>query len=1134
MLKNCFLKFNLRLLALINSNNYTMKTKFNGFLTLLLAFVVQITFAQERTISGTVTEESGALPGVSVLVKGTSSGQETDFDGKYSIKAKAGDVLVFRYLGYKTVERTVGNANSINVKLEQESNVLDEIVVVGYGTTTKKSYVGTASTVKAENLEAKNFTNVTQTLAGEIAGVTVINTSGQPGTIGTVRIRGYGSPLGNRAPLYVVDGIPYNGTFELNSINTSDIQSTTVLKDATATAIYGSRGANGVILITTKSGSMASEKGYIEVDVKSGVNFQSIPRYDVIKSPEEYIGYVWEGLYNRGDRDPTIAASGVDYANLSLFGEGGTGFGTGAGLGYNMWNVSPATGGLIDPLTKSVRPGVSRLFTPERYADLGIGTGIRNETNLRIGGGSQKSKYFLSVGYLNDKGYIINSDYKRYSTRLNVNSEVNKWLSVGSNVGYTYSESTNNGQIDGSENLSEQADKMAPIYPVFARFPGTGDKIPDPIFGGYQYDYGSPTSDINNFGFERARPNANLLNPIGQAVLDFDGSDTHAFNGNVFAKFKLMNGLTFETKFGGQYSTLTRSNMSNHAYGTARPLNGQLSITTDSRWTKTIQNILRYEKSIKDHNFDILLAAETFQSMFTRNTSTKQNVIIPRLLTFNNYLSNSGDAFGYKDGSAVESYFTQVNYNFSNKYFLSGSLRTDGSSRFINDKWGIFGSIGASWIVSEEDFMKNSLVSYLKVKASWGTTGDQQGVSTSRSFDTFGTDIIGGALAISLDLNGNPDLTWETTKQLQAGVEMSLGKFLDANFDYYRKNTDNLFFNQRVGPSNGLSSILVNDGEVLNAGFEFDITSHLIKKQDFSLDLSVNGEMLQNKMLAMPIEPSTGQQKVIDSGSSGDGAYAFAVGRSIFDFYMREWAGVDPADGKPMWYQFYDDKNNNNVLDPGEGAFGVIDPVTGLDANTSGSLFEYEKLVSDANIKKTVTKTFANATQVFINKSFIPKLRGAFRLSGKIKNIDFSTQFTYSYGGYAYDGQYGELMQDRFGAAGQNYHTDIRNRWQKPGDITDVPVLADNFVTDGTSQSTRFITKTDFIALNNARVGYTIPSSYLTKSGLDVVNIWVSGDNLFSKTARNGFNPSIREAGNSGRNIYAPATTITMGVRVKF
>ncbi|MEN8913530.1 MAG: TonB-dependent receptor plug domain-containing protein, partial [Polaribacter sp.] len=291
-----------------------MKTKFNGILTLLLAFVVQITFAQEKTISGTVSESSGTLPGVSVVIKGTNKGTETDFDGKYSIKVNNGAVLVFRYLGYSAVEKTVGASNTINVTLSvDEDNVLEEVIVIGYGTTTKKAFAGTASTVSQENLEAKSFSNVTGALIGEVAGVTVINSSGQPGSVGTIRIRGYGSVNGNRSPLYVVDGVPYTGS--INSINPSDIASTTILKDATATAIYGSRGANGVVVITTKTGS--TSKSYIEVDVKTSINDQLIPRYNVVKSPEEYIGYVWEGIKNKavvdGRPDP------VGFANANLF-----------------------------------------------------------------------------------------------------------------------------------------------------------------------------------------------------------------------------------------------------------------------------------------------------------------------------------------------------------------------------------------------------------------------------------------------------------------------------------------------------------------------------------------------------------------------------------------------------------------------------------------------------------------------------------------------------------------------------------------------------------------------------------------------------------------------------------------------
>ncbi len=1102
---------------MINSNNYTMKTKFNGILTLLLALVVQISFAQDRTISGTVTDDSGPLPGVSILKKGSTAGTETDFDGNYSIKVKTGDILVFRFVGLKTEERVVGTSNNISLTM-QTDNLLEEVIVVGYGTTTKQSYVGTASTVKKENLEAKSFSNVSQALAGEIAGVTVINTSGQPGTIGTVRIRGYGSPNGNRDPLYVVDGIPFAGNFDINSINPADIKSTTVLKDATATAIYGSRGANGVVLITTKSGSKSSDNSYIEVDVKTGVNAQIIPRYDVLDSPEEYIGYVWEGLFNEAAIGGS--ATPVDDANSNLFTS------TGAGAGYNLWNV-PNISALIDPATRTVRPGVQRLFTPERYADLSFGEGIRQEASLRIGGGSENSKYFVSFGYLDDSGYSLNSDFKRYTTRININSDIKDWLNVGANIGYAYSESTNNGQTAGAENIFEFADKMAPIYPVFARFPNTGTLIPDPVFGGNQYDYGSPTGTAN--GFTRSRPISNLLNPIASALLDATLFDTHSLNGSFFANFKLTNDLKFETRFGGQYSLEQRNVVGNHVYGIAAGTNGTINVRNRVRWSQTFLQLLRYTKSFGDHNIEALVAHETFEQRFEQEQNFKQNVIVPGLFNLNNYLEASAPSSGFANGSGIESYFGQINYNYANKYFLTGSLRNDGSSRFVNDKFGTFGSIGASWIVSKEDFLQDSFISYLKLKASWGITGDQQGAATASGFNTFNPDFVGGNLALLNNSFGDPNLTWETTRMLQGGVELSLGKYVDANIDYYQRNTDNLFFTQQRGSSAAVTGgILVNDGEVQYNGLEFDVTGHLINKDNFKLDLSINGEVLSNEMTQMPLDPSSGLPRVVDNSSSQDGPYAFALGRSIFDFYMPEWAGVDPADGAPLWNQYYDDKNNNDVLDAGEEDFSTLE---NGDPSTTSSLFEYRQTAQNANIKKTTTKTYSDANQVFVNKSLIPDVRGAFRLSGKVGSFDFATQFTYSLGGYGYDTTYSELV-----SGNNNFHTDIRNRWQQPGDITDVPVLANQspLTANVPSLSSRYITSTDYIALNNARIGYTVPSRFMSNSGIDLINIWVSGDNIFTETAREGFNPSVREDGSSARRIYAPATTITLGVRVKF
>lgn len=1089
-----------------------MKTKFNGILTLLLAFVVQISFAQEKTVSGTVSDESGSLPGVSVIIKGSTKGTETDFDGKYSIQAKTGDVLVFRYLGYKASERTVGSSNVINVKLAEDANVLDEIVVVGYGTSTKQAFVGTAAVVKQEQLEVKNFSNVSQALTGEVAGVTVINSSGQPGTVGAIRIRGYGSVNGNRAPLYVVDGVPFSGS--INSINPSDIASTTILKDATATAIYGSRGANGVVLITTKGGSASNS--YIEVDIKTGVNDQLIPRYDVVTDPEEYIGYVWEGIKNRGvvtgNPDP------VAFANANLF------TGNYVAPGYNMWNVTSGAD-LIDPTTGTVRPGVTRKYTPLRYADVAFDSAIRTETNLRMGGGNQDTRYFASFGYLDDNGYSINTSFKRYTTRLNLTSDVKPWLKLNSNIGYAYSENIANGQIAGSENVFEFADKMAPIFPVFLR-DDNAQLVPDLFYGGFQYDYGSLS------GF-RDRPNANGLNPIGSAKYDFNGTDRHEMNGNFSATFKFTDNLSAEIRYGVQYATQKNRDYTNKFYGGGQATSGDITINDFSSLTQNILQIIKYNNSWGNHSFDALVAHESndFEQNFA--SASKGLQISPFLYDLDNFQSSLGLPSGSTSGFTIESYFSQFNYNFDQKYYFSASVRADGSSRFVNDKWGTFGSVGASWIASKEDFLQDSFISYLKLKASYGITGDQAGVGFFSGYNTFNGGNLGGSISLAPGANGNPDLTWETTNQFQVGAEMSFGKYLDVNLDYYNKLTDNLIFNRFVGPSQGISSITVNDGELVNSGLEFDITGHLVDSKDFTLDLSVNGEIVNNEIITMPLDPATNEPQLL----TPSGFYARSEGRSIFDFYMREWAGVDPADGAPMWYQYYDDVNNNGVLDAGEpssyssGSWVPADPAV---INNTGSIVEYQIKVPGANIKKTVTKTYSDASDVYADKSAIADVRGAFRLSGKLGNFNFGTQFTYSLGGYAYDAQYAELMSDRFGAVGNNYHKDIANRWQNPGDITDVPALTDNAIVNGTSTSTRFITSTDFIALNNVNIGYNIPKQYLDKISVQTVNIWFSADNLFNATARQGFLPSTSESGNSGRRLYAPMTTMTLGVRVKF
>jgi len=1076
------------LLNHFNLKQQRMRTKFNGILTLLLAFMVQMTFAQERTISGTVSDETGPLPGVSVLIDGTTRGTETNFDGQYTISANVGEVLRFSFLGMTTVTRTVGTDAVINVTLANDANTLDEVVIVGYGSSTKKSFTGSVKTVNSEILEMKAVSNIAQALTGEVAGVTVINTSGQPGTVPTIRVRGFGSVNGNRDPLYVIDGIPFSGA--LNTINPQDIESTTVLKDATATAIYGARGANGVILINTKRGRSGTST--IEVDVKSGVNMSLLERHSRIKSPEEYMEIGWNGLYNQGV--VTGATDPMEYANNNLFG------GRGIDPKYNMWNVDGAD--LINPDTGLINSGVSRKYDPENWEDYGFQNSFRSELNLNLSGGTEKSNYFASIGYLDDQGAIINSNFDRISARLNVNSEVKPWLDAIFNMGYARTETNNNGQSNDSGSIFWFTDNIPPIFPLFER-DENGDFIPEPIFGGNTYDYGVGRS----FGA--------LTNSIADAHYDRSRTDRNSIDGKVALNINFTEHFSFENSFGGQYYSSIYNNLNNPFYGSAAGTTGSIWKRHEEFTTYTLLNLLRYKNDWGNHSFEALAAHEATNWLRKRSDVFKTKIVDPNLDDLTNFIVVSSPPQGYTDEWSLESYFGQVNYDLSDKYFLSASLRTDGSSRFVNDKWGTFYSVGASWIVTEENFAKDSgFLNYLKVKGSYGTVGEQAGVGFYPGYYLYETTLLGDGYSTTEQVIGNADLTWETSTMFQTGVDFTLWNFLDGAIDYYIKDTDDLLFDRRVGPSVGYALVTVNDGALRNSGLEFDLNFKIINKQDYKFNFTVNGAFLTNELTKMPIDPATGEEKLIDIA----GTFGRSKGHSLYDFYIREWAGVDPADGAAMWYQYYNDENGNGVLDSGEGI---------------PSMAEFEDENPDTEVSKTTTKTYANATQKYVNKSAIPTVSGGFRLNAQIKKFDFSAQFIYSYGGYGFDGNYQDLMDnDQIG--NNNWHTDMRNRWQQPGDITNIPRLDNGTSTNYVSASTRFLTKTDYLAFNNFRVGFTLGERDLPNSGIDNVNIWVSGDNLFLMSERDGFNPTQRESGASERYAYAPLTNFSLGLRVKF
>lgn len=996
----------------------------------------------------------------------------------------------------------LGGVEAFAQKKDSASKTTDieEVVMVGYTAVKKEDFTGSVSKVDGKAIANKNVSNVGQALAGEAAGVRVITTSGQPGSEPTIRVRGIGSVNGGRDPLYVLDGVPFSGN--ISSINPDDIESLNILKDATATAVYGARGANGVVLITTKRGR--ANRDQITIESKIGFNTPLIPRYSVIRSPEQYIGLAWEALYNQGALNGSTNPEA--YANARLFSNAGI------RTKYNMWGISAAQ--LIDPTTRSVREGVNRLYDPEDWRDYAFQSSVRSEHNLSISGGSGKTTYYSGIGYLKDEGYSINSKYERYSGRLNVSHQAKSWLKGEFNLGYAFSNADRNGQAANSTSVFWFVDNIPSIYPLFLR-DTSGNKVTDPYYGGFQYDYGQG----RGFGA--------LANAIADATYNVNNLKRHEMNANFFLKADIAKGLSFETRLGGQYYNNSRNDFNNPYYGGAASQNGSLFKTRSEVFSWNFMQMLRYMNRFGNHGIQAFAAHETTDWRYNYLSASKYGLVLPDGREFNNAI-NQNPNYSYIYNYALESYFAQLMYDFDNKYLLQASVRRDGSSRFLQNKWDTFYSIGLGWVLSKENFLKGSkYVNNLKLRASYGTVGSQSLVSEDDTdqntgfypgYNVYNPGNFMGLPAAAFNKVGYPNLTWEKSKIFQAGVDFALfNKVIEGTVDYYHKTTDNLIFENRLAPSTGNAIMKVNDGLMVNQGLEFSLTGHIINKENFFLDVSVNGEVLKNRLTRMPIDITTGKEKIIDLAESG---YGRAAGYSLYDFYMREWAGVNSQTGAGQWVVHYTDNNNNDKFDAGE-------EIT--------SLFDYMANNPNATIKEGITENYNQATQKFVGKSAIPKMRGAFSLNTGYKGLSLSAQFLYSFGGYSYDGAYATLMAN--GMVGENnWHTDILNRWQKPGDVTDVPRLSSNRAgdTNYSSQSTRFLTKSDYLALNNIRLAYSIPRALYEGTGLNGLTISVSGDNLWIHTKRKGFNPSTSETGGSSAYRYSPLSTFSFGVKATF
>ncbi len=1089
------------------------------FTLLTLCLLSLSLFAQDIQVSGIVVDEKGEpIVGATIQVPGTSLGTISDYDGNFELTVpESAKTLVVSYIGMKTQEVPV--KKNVRVVLSTATEVLQDVVVTGYGNVAKGTYVASVSQVDAESIEKKSPSEISKALAGEVAGVQVTNTSGQPGTNATITIRGYGSINASTTPLYVVDGVPYEG--DISSIDPGDIASTSILKDATATALYGSRGANGVILITTKRGN-AGEEGKIEVDVKYGANMHLLPLYDAITSPEEYMLLSWQGIYTAQTQIlDKSEADAIKNANAALFSE------KGVPAMYNMWNFNGKTataGQLINPYNSqgqvipSIRDGITRkpgYDNMESWEDEIFRIGQKAEATVKLHGGTDKTTYFTSFGYLKDEGYYQSSDFDRFSTRTNVQFEPKKWLKGSVNMAYAYSTMNYpNQEGDGAMNNGFlYINNIPPVYPVFQR-DENGNLIEDPYTGGYAYDYGMYEGT--------GRPYGSGINPAGSLRLDKERTTTHQVTVNANFEVKFYKDLKFILTVGSMYGNAKYANLTNKYYGDAAGV-GRILNQSSNYFTLTATEMLEYNKTIGDHTIRALAAHETSYTHSDSMYGYKNYTALPGGLELSNAIQMSSIE-GSAAQQTLESALAQVTYDYDSRYVITANYRADGSSRFAKGKrWGHFGSVGAAWNFTNESFMEN--VEWLhdgKLRANWGMLGNQETGSYLWT-DTYSILNVNDRLAYLWNSKGNPDLTWERSSQYDVGLELSFDKYVDLELDYFYKKTDAMIFARYVAPSLGYGGYYTNDAKMMNQGVEFNVKVHAVDTRNVKFDVTLNGGHYTNKMLEMPvdwIDANDVEHRMLMSGG-------MAVGHSPLEWYLPEYAGVNPETGEAQYVAYYDAK---------KGGFGYTN-AENIESgdNYIGSVHEYMLKHEDADIKTVIVSgddsQFAGSN--YVGKSAMPALNGGLGFDLEVYGVTLSATCLYRIGGYGYDNVYAQLMHSDQGGA-NNWHTDMRNAWTIYNKNTDVPRLSNGIDTYANMASTRFLTSNSFFSLANVRLGYSFPKKWIEKIKLNSLSIYVSGDNLAIASARKGYNPTASFDGSTDSSQYTPLSTIMGGIKFQF
>ncbi len=1014
---------------------------------------VGIALAQTQ-VSGTVTstEDGGAVIGATVKVVGTKNGSVTDIDGKFTLDAPANAKLEVSYIGMAT--KVVKAGKNLHIELSPDERSLEEIVIsVPYGTRKKASFTGSAGIVGGEKIASSQVSSVSKALQGTVAGLQSFSTSGQPGEDASVYIRGVGSVNASTTPLYVVDGVPYDGL--LANINSQDIASVTVLKDAAAASLYGSRAANGVIMITTKQGQNGSAPT-IELTAKYGFSSRAVADYDQL-STDDYFKLQWESIYNKNLADDYSAAEAAARASKTLVGT----------IGINPYGTA-----YPEPIDNNgnLVSGARTLWN-DSWEDALTQNAHYTDLSARVSGGSKTSKYYISLGYLDDQGAYICSGFKRYNVRTNVTSNLKSWLQVGMNLSAAHSVQDYPKQNDTAiGNIVLAARSLPSFYPVYERDLTTGEYILDES-GNRVYDYGDyRTSSYNGYNFAQS--------------LYYDKAERKRDAATVqgFILIKPMEGLSYKMTANLDYNSRFIHNYSNPTYG-KKPLTGSVSKGNTRTTGFTINNVITYDHTFaKDHDVHAMIGHEYYEYN-TSNFSGSRTGVIADGYYEPDVASTLTGFDGNSDQYKLLSFFGNAEYSYQKKYYASVSLRSDGSSRFHPDhRWGTFWSFGGSWRVTNEKFMAstNSWLDNLTLRASYGAQGnDNVGYYAYQALYSIGKFL--GENTLHASRMATPELTWETNLNTNIGVDFSMfGDRFTGTIEYFQRASKDLLFSRDLVASTGYTSIDANIGKLKNYGWEFTFTGVPVKTKDWMWKLSVNATTYKNKIVKLPSE-------VIWNGSK-----KWVEGGSLYDYYLYEWAGVNPDNGNPQWY-YYDEDGTKKVTE------------------------DYNSLSADKDKVKCGTS--------------LPSLSGGFSTDVSWKGLTLSALFSYALGGKLYNNDYVSMMRVT-GFGGNSVTKDLLNRWTPENRYTNIPKLVDQGSSYFTSSSTRWLVDRDYLRLKTVTLSYNLPRTFIAPATLKEASVFIQAENLFTFCHQQGLDPEQPISGTVSWR-YPAMKTISFGINVK-